>query len=332
MRTVYIPESVRLQSQARAAAFQQALDVLRPQQYEAGQLWSTHSTFNLTPEQNFATDTPRVIVILEASEPVAGEWPSVIAAPISLDVHMASDLDIILTPDRSTLGVSCMAEVWNEVPILEAHLNRFLGNVAPEALNAILNISRARVLGEAPTPELAAWTGPRLFGPTDPRYEFQRAEIMAVAYLAQAATAAIDLPMLSPVPAPAQRQAPAARRRLVFSLQPIRDLLSRYVPGPAVAFAAGEVEDVRTLVHQAGSEAGFTFELWHQRREPYRVSAHVHDVSAEIVNRLCVIEIKTTTKTLHSQPTALQRDIDITIGEQPRFRFEDIEAVTITIE
>jgi hypothetical protein len=330
MYPIVVPDVIRTRSRARAIAFQHLLALPQPKHYAPGQIWSTRSDLALSAEQTFPTDDPRVIVVLETFEPVAETLPHVMAAPISLDVQMATDFDVILDADKNPFNLHCMIEVWNEVPVLEVHLNRFLGTLSGDVTEIIFDLGAVRALGETPNATLAQWTGSVLFGSEDPRYAFQLAEVDAVSYLARAATAAIELPVAVTESAPVLEM--PVRRPLVFTLQPVWDLLSKYTRGPAVAFAAGEAEHERTLVHQRGAEASFIIEITHQKRPPYHISAIIHDLSANLADHQVVITVRTPALVFESAPAELKKETPIIIGEQARFKPADIESVTITIE
>ena len=58
-------------------------------------------------------------------------------APLTVFTHMAAELDLVVSGEKSPLGFDFLAEVWNETPMLKGHLRRFLARV-PDAVQAAL--------------------------------------------------------------------------------------------------------------------------------------------------------------------------------------------------
>jgi hypothetical protein len=329
----HVPDDIRTLSQARAAQFNTLRNALQPEQIAVGQVWTTQSQMTLPDGRAFQTDDPRLVVVLEMDDPAEGVLPHAITAPLSTETAMASDFDLILSQEISEFGFDCMVETWNQVPMLLIQCKHYVGSLPDQAVDVMKDLVTAKLFGDVPDPALAAWTGPTLFGINDPRYAFQQAEVAAVTYLAAAATAAIELRVTAP--AVSRRTAATASPRLVYRLGVTLARLSRYlspqVPKVAYAASAAQEED-RYLIHQEDGEAGFTLELLHRQRQPYTIYIEVHQVGTAIAAHQSTITVTTTSGSWTSAPAPLLVGATITIGEEPRFRIDDVQQVVVSVE
>jgi hypothetical protein len=255
------------------------------------------------------------------------------AAPLSVDTDMASNFDVIIPRNHSLLGFDCMAEIWNETPVLIAQLKSCLGVLPTQIIDILNDLATAKALGETPHLAVMAWTGPALYGPDDQRYTFQADEMEAVSYLAQAATAAIELAV--PAHATDRPSIEALRQLLTFNLPLELTKLPQHhtKSGPMVAYAAGhDTEEDCYLVHYEGKETGFTLELLYRQQQPYTIYAIVHQIVPALVNRPGVIMVQTSAGSWTSSSCLLQEGARIIIGQDPHFNLDDVRNVTVTIE
>src|SRR4051794_11746797 len=122
-----IPEDISRRSKSRSAAFSQVLDVIQPDQFEIGQIWSTASHFQLPDGKQFNTDMPRLIVIVDALVPsLMHELAHLIAAPISIDVSMATEYDLCVKGSMSPFGFDFMVETWNQTQVLVGQFKKYM--------------------------------------------------------------------------------------------------------------------------------------------------------------------------------------------------------------
>jgi hypothetical protein len=329
-----IPEDILELSHARATSFCRVFEEETPLRKEVGQIWSTFSALALSDGRSFQTDDPRLVVILDAQ----GEWSDLgeplVTAPISLRVEMASEWDMLISQDLSPVGFSFIAEVWNQTPVVPVHLRDFVGRLPKEAEEALQDLYVALLEDEEVPSSLEKWVGVPLSGEEDPRLSFQRAEIAAVAYLATAATAALELELAREVKGGTLPQ--VERQPLVFDLQPIYERLSKFMPKKKsqVAYAASGVGEQHTyLLHKADIQDDwyFTFELMNSTRSPYTVYVRVHELSPALQGSVCIITIVAGNKELRSGPTELQLDRSLPVGHDPHFRRDEVQTVTVEI-
>jgi hypothetical protein len=331
MDSLMIPEDVRKLSRQRAPAFYKIMKTPQPDQLELGQIWSTHSFLELPDGRRFEANEARLVVILEDADSLSESLDQITVGPISHSVNMATDSDLIVSEGNSPFKFDFMVEVWNETPTLKGHLRQCLGKLSDEAVTALSALYTIQLLDE-PVPEtLKQWVGFRIVNEDDPRLAFQETEIKTVAYLAQAATAALTLeaPVQELVPLPDD----SIESRWVFSLRPILANLLEVISSPIVAHAAGATGDVETyIIRQSEGDARFTFELRFRQRRPYTIYVKVHEVSPELVGRKGIVTVNTATSQWRSMPTELQVNGSIQIGEDPDFRLDQVRIVEIEIE
>ncbi len=330
MSKLIVPQDIRKLSRQRALKFHRILNSSLPNQIEPGQIWSTRCHFELPDGPCFETDEPRLVVILHGTGHPSEFLDPITAAPVSLSIPMATEFDLVVSGNASPLGFDFMVEVWNETPVLEGHLRRFLGKLPDEALVALRSLYTAQLLNENVPSTLAGWVGLRSMGENDPRLAFQEAEVEAVAYLARAATAALALEMTVQESA----RMPAAPRKLHRVLElPLRiGKLPDFGNATAVAYAAGTTgeEDVY-FVSKFGDKDYFTFELLVNRLPPYEVYLIVRQISPELGGRKCVVTVNTVEGELQSMPTELKVGAEIQVGKDPNFNPSQVKSTAVEI-
>lgn len=326
-----IPQDIRKLSRQRAPRFHRILRSPPPDQIEVGQVWSTRSHFELPDGCRFETDEPRLVVILDGAGRPSESLDQIAVAPVSLSIQMAAEFDLVIQGDASPLGFDFMLEVWNETPVLKGHLRQFLGRLSDEAITTLRALYTAQLLDENISPTLAEWVGLHMMGENDPRLVFQEAEVGATAYLARAATAALTLEMTAQEPG--RMPAGSIKPRWVFELSPMLKKQTGFITGPAVAQAAGIVEDVETyIIDQSEGDTCFTFELLFRQHRPYTIYLKVHRISSELEGHRCVATINTITREWRSVPTELRANARIQVGEDPEFRLDQVQTVKVEIE
>lgn len=305
-----IPEKIRELSRSRAPEFHKLLKLQSPISFEIGQIWSTKSHLALDATHSFETNFPRIVVILDTSE------TELVAAPISLEMQMASEYDFIVRGENSSLGFDFLVEIWNEVPVLTDHLNFYLGSLRNTIVEMLQILHEAYLLdGEVPN-SLNAHRGAVLLS-DDARFDFQNSEIMAVRYLAEAATYALTQTAIV--------EAPIKRKLLNFGLPKLQSL-SRFLSPqePNIAFAAGS-DDKTThegyLVSQGETDSTVFEIVVSKRRYIYLM---VHRVSQNIQNRQVIISIDVGEKIITSAKFELIAGDRIDLGEFKGFKPEEM--------
>ena len=321
-----IPQDIRRAAQEKVRGVSRVLNTPPPKQIEKGQIWSTRARFALPGGQNFETKDPRLVVIIDGPGQRSDSMEHVIGAPVSLAISMATEFDLIVAEDASPLGFRFLVEVWNETPALKGHLKEFLGRLSSEATMALEKLYQAKIIDDEVPASLAKWVGPQIMREVDPRLIFQRAEVAAVSYLAQAATAALGV---AEVYQPVREQSVASVSHRVFSLQPILTRLSDIVGSPRVAYAAGSGEQDTYVIAQREGDYSFTFELLSEPFQPYNVYLIVHQLARILQGRMCTVTIETPEQTLRSVQTELRVDGQIQIGQDAKFRPQNARVVTI---
>ena len=267
MNNSSVPKDIRRLSRERAPEFHRILKTPRPERIGPGQIWSTYAHIELGPDLRFETDDPRLVVIIDRLDESKRELEQVTAAPVSLDVSMASEFDLICSRGTSPLGFAFIAEVWNETPVIKTHLKQFLGSLRTDAMNALEELYKRHLVNEQVPFSLSNWVGPRLIGKEDPRFAFQVEEVEAAAYLAQAATAALESEADTSKATTAASEVTEEWRS--FVTLPMLRRLSEVLHGPTPAYAAGMPEEKAYMVSGSEKDDYFTFELLTHRTGPY---------------------------------------------------------------
>lgn len=182
MNNFTIPEKVYKLSQEQAVNFDELLSQAHTETIATGQVWSTYSAYKMPEGQVFTTETPRLVVILA----VGGGGLTV--APISIDINMATEFDLVLTGDFSPTVFDFMIEVWNETPAHEQLLRKYIASLTEQASYLLSELYKAFILDEEIPGYLREYIGVAMHGLDDPRILFQSEEIEALKYLARAST------------------------------------------------------------------------------------------------------------------------------------------------
>jgi hypothetical protein len=242
---------------------------------------------------------------------------------------MATEYDQICTRKETSLSFDFIAEVWNETPVIKKHLRDYLGKLSDPATIALLDLYKYYLADEEVPISLANWVGPRLMGEKDPRFAFQEAEVGAVAYLAQAATSALSLELVSTELVQANKQASEEHR---FSALPMLGRLVDAFHQPMTAYAAG-LDLEKTWVVSASEEDDYlTFELLNSRTPPYDVYLVVHEISPTLLGRLCIVTVKTAGRELKSDPKELEIGGEFRVGEAHPFKPDQVQSIEITVQ
>ncbi len=292
MNEFNVPGDIRKLSRERAPEFHKLLQVQSPDQIEVGQIWSTHAVLELTRELRFKTNEARLVVVLRSTNKEAYPSELLTAAPISLQIGMATDFDVLVMGDDSPLGFDFITEVWNETPVLVAHLKQYLGTLPEHLVSVLRGVYRMQVLDEEIPSQLLKWVGLRVMDETDPRLAFQGAEIEAVAYLAEAATSAIEMDVVA---VERTQTTPPATVSRILELRPLLKKLSDLVRARPMAYASGGMEEPKTyVVHHHTDSEELGLEIINGLRPPYPVYLKVHSLSPSFEGRACTVTIITT--------------------------------------
>lgn len=327
--TQQVPEVIRRLSRERAPQFHKNTKGVKPPMIiEVGQIWSTKSHLQLPNLPDSSTDDPRLVVILTGSGDPSANLEEVTVAPISLMVWAATDFDLIIPETESHLNRRFMVEVWNETPALKAHLKMCLGKISDGAIAAMRSIHVARLVdGQLPT-NLMAWVGLPLMSENDGRVMFQQAEIEALEYLANTATAAI----FAEVSVPTQSPVPQSKQKQRFEVIPMFGNIVDFLKTPKRALAASSTQMKNDMIIASTSdENAFTFELLERRRES-RVYLLVRNLSQSLEGHICVVTLVMQDREFRSQPTEMHEGVEIQIGNISAFDRNKIQRVDVEIE
>jgi hypothetical protein len=327
--TKQVPEAIRGLSRERAPQFNKLMkNVKPPTVIEMGQIWATHSHLHLPDLVESSTDEPRLVVILTGTGNLSTGFEQVTVAPISLMTWAATDYDLVVPETQSTLNYRFMAEVWNETPVLKAHFRKYLGKLSDSAIAAMRSIHIARLVDETLPLNTQAWVGLPLMGENDGRVVFQQAEIEAVEYLANAATAAIFAGVAAPESSPVKQ----AEQKQRFEVVPKFGNINDFLKAPKRAFAASSAQvGSDMIIANASGDASFTFELLERRRES-RVYLVVRDLSPELEGRVSVVTLVMSDSELRSQPSEMHKGAEFQIGKVSVFDRKQVQRVVVEIE
>ena len=131
--------------------------------FRAGQIWALTEAAGLPNP---------VVCLLGKSE--SGSWSVLNVADRDV-LRMASDRDLVLTPDESGLSFTAMMETWNRAEIPQSFLSHCMGTVSDTilfTLKKMANLPSDAVYSGSPVGRV----GPPIRYPGDPRIEFQKKE------------------------------------------------------------------------------------------------------------------------------------------------------------
>lgn len=330
MTKLAIPQDIRELSRQRASEFHNLLKTRQPDEIVVGQIWSTFSSLELPNNLLFETNAPRLIVVLEGAGVPSDFWGTVTVAPISLNVSMATESDLIISGGSNPLGFEFMVEVWNETPTLKGHLKQYLGQLGNNFVAVLQTIYDSQLTDQDIPNRIKDWIGLRVMSDEDPRLSFQEMEIEAMTYLAEAATAALSLDVTTTEPV---KEAQEQRRAFWnFKLFPVLKKRSE-VLHPGLALAAGGIDESEScLVLNHEEETRFAFEVLNQRRKPYRVYISILMLSPLLEGQTCTVSIETPTGILKSLPTKLHLNDQIIVGEDMHFNRNSVQSVRVEID
>jgi len=320
----HIPEIIREISRERAPQFfNLTRKVPPPKIIEIGQIWSTQSTLMLPEIGEVITEEPRLIVILSTSEDTGLFYDQVTAVPISMMIWAATNFDLLVPIPESSLPYQYMVEVWNETPVLRAHLRTYIGKLSDNAVKVMRSVHLSLLLDENLPQKAQEWVGLPIIEENDLRVAFQEAEVEAVQYLANAATAALFADLPSPVAEPARKKR--------FQVQPVFSNVEKFLKGSRRAFAAGHSTTSDIVVSTSSGEDAFVLQILERRRETL-IYALVHEVSPSLEGLSFVITVVLREQEIRSVTAIMRTDEQITIGNVLRFDKNDIVLVNIDFE
>lgn len=321
------PEVIRTLSLKHSSHFRGLLEkTLQPRYIEVGQIWSTFSSVDLPGIVSVETKEPKLVVVLNGAGKSDAETEQVVGAPISLMTWAASDFDLILPENESSLGYRCMIEIWNETPILKASLKKFVGKISDGALRALKEVFFARVMDEALPDGILSWVGIPLSEENDARRQFQEEEIASMEYLAipASASAFANLEAVDNV-----EQRPTSYLRYI--LEPKFVSINSMLKSSQRAFAASEFPTKETIIQNSEGEATFIFEILERRNES-RVYLLVHDIAPSLKGRKARIILSLRDQLFYSEPTSLEKEAQISMGIVPNYNKRAINQVIVEIE
>jgi hypothetical protein len=147
-----------------------------PERVGSGQVWAVPS-----PDP----DLQELVVIVGRSPEREDQ---LVAAPISTEVGVATDFDLLLDPDL--LGYAAMADMASQGLLFEAALKTYIGRIERPQAERLVALYRA-VAGDGEMPEDAR-TGPPVCHPEDPRLVARQARRERFAPLWQEVDATVD--------------------------------------------------------------------------------------------------------------------------------------------
>lgn len=326
-----IPNDIKELSRKKALAYHAIIKTPMPDTIKPGQIWSTYESFELPGSLHFTTDEPRIVVILVGDGTLLHSLEQIIVSPISINTKMASDRDFIIKKEfsNSPLNFDFMVEIWNETPVLKGQLKQYLGSLTDLAINYLYELYMAHLQNKDISRKLREWIGVLIVSENDPRLEFQDDEIKAVSYLAKAATAALEISI---------EETSAVnlleKNWIVFNLQPIFMKPAGFISRKSVAQAASSLADESEscFIHRSSTKDGFTLELLNRHKYPYTIYFKVCNLSHNLLERPCIITVKTQITILKSDVIKLEKDITIEVGEDPQFHCDDVQIVEVAIE
>lgn len=279
MAKVSVPEEVRRVSRKRAPVFYGSLAKSQPATFERGQIWSTHSVFDLPNGQRFEADEPRLVVILNVND------RNLTVAPLSIQLTLASEYDLIVSDNDSPLSFDFIVEVWNETPMLANQLRRFLAKLPKHVVAWLDELYTTYLLEEETPSDLLDYVGPVLMGDEDYRREFQAAEVEAVKYLSRASTASL---VTAEITAP--EHVATSRPRIELG-RPVWQILSDLPKAwnSKVAYAADtSVEENSTWVISVMDYPGTKFEMLIRKGRFIYILPHlIDDALRDKKNSVC---------------------------------------------
>src|SRR5574341_751633 len=264
----HIPKHIKELSIESAERFNRIMKTPQPQRFEVGQIWSTYQTLQIPDGRVFQTDEPRLVVVLREPE-TSSDNAILNTAIIALDAHMASEFDLVIKGEDSPLGFDFMIEIWNEAPVFQGHLKRFLAKLSDAMIEILMDLYRIYISDMEVTTQLKRWVGFRIFEENDPRLAFQEHEVEVASYLANASTAILSLEESQAKETEFTKSFWTRSIERAFKIKPVFENLHQHLgksSEPKLAFASDIEESNTWIVHNESKDTGFTFELLCNRR------------------------------------------------------------------
>lgn len=229
MNKNYVPTKIRELTRKNAPEFYKLSKPTPPSEIKAGQVWSTLKQFTFG-SHNYVAKIPRLVVILAVRK------YHIAVAPLSLDVEMACEYDLIVRHETKVLPFDCMIEVWNQTPALHEQLHKYINTLSKETLTNLLDLYIAYLTQDEISEMLKKHVGVPIVETLDQRKMFQQDEVDALLYLAEPATLAVHLQTSS------EEAKTKVSQQTIVSLKYIWGKLTDYLSDsqekyPRVAFA-----------------------------------------------------------------------------------------------
>lgn len=155
--------------------------------YQVGQIWNTRCEFAVG-DQRFQTEKPRLVVMWDTIADPSGELLCTVL-PISIETQYATEYDLLVQGEDSPFSFNFMVEVWNETPAPKQQLRECIGGLSDTVLDHVDKLYGAYVVPDAIPEACHPHIGPSVLSVGDARVQFQEDEMIAIGYLAKAATA-----------------------------------------------------------------------------------------------------------------------------------------------
>jgi hypothetical protein len=321
-----IPENIINTAKKRGKQLSNLINNPQPGNYEVGQIWSTFQSLKLN-DQDFYTDEPKLVVILTVQQ---DDTSLVSAAPISTETYFASEYDLIISKHDSPLGFGFMIEVWNETPVHTNHLKKQYGSLSESEIIVLKQIYSLQLFSDSIPETLFSWVGLNIFGEEDPRLAFQEKEVMAISYLAEAATFNVSLSLS------VQKESlkEPLVSELVFTLKPIFDTLSNFgqLMSRELASASSEYENKTYILASPDEGNTFIFELQEGLPSTKELFLVVHFITKDIENKKCYTKIFSEKSKVEFPSFVLKKDMEVKVSVDSDFSIVDISDVEVKVE
>lgn len=158
-----------------------------------GEIWSTKGEPCLPGGGSLkkVKSPMHVVILLDDKDAYDRRYPNIRVAPISSEIHNASDYDLIIENTGSSLGQRIMIELWNSQPMLKMNLGQCLGRLSDKSIEQLGRLNRKFWMQKGNAEE--AKTGESITAPDDPRMKFQEREIQMTSYLSEPVDYLIEL-------------------------------------------------------------------------------------------------------------------------------------------
>lgn len=321
-----IPDTIINTAIKRGKQLSDLINKSMPKTYEVGQIWSTFQSLKLE-DQEFYADEPKLVVIIDVQQDTSS---LVTTAPISTETHFASEYDLIISSQNSPVGFSFMIEVWNETPVYEKHLKSYLGSLSENEVSILTQIYSLQLFNDAVPETLSSWVGIDIIGKEDPRLEFQEKEILAISYLAEAATFSVSLSLS----VAKESLINDFVSKVVFRIKPIFDSLSNFEPlmNKDLAFAATEHENETFILASPDRGKKFIFELQEGLPPTKELFLFVHFITREYENKKCSTKIISEKSGFEFPSFILKKGLEVKVNVGSDFNILDVTDVEVEVE